>query len=79
MCQQIGQPRRNEKVSSLSKLIQEETDDFSRLIARSEIYSVIIILKNLPANKSPRLDSLTGEFYQTSKKKKKNLHRPFSD
>ena len=48
---------------SLTKLSQEETDNFNRFITTSEIESVI----KLPANKSPGPDGFTGEFYQTYK------------
>ena len=43
------------------KLNQEETENFNRLITSKEIEMVI---RNLPANKSPGPDSFTAEFYQ---------------
>ena len=56
---------------SLPKLNQEERDNLNRLNTKSETESVIIIITitiiKLPANKSPGLDSFTGEFYQTYK------------
>ena len=48
---------------SLPKLGQEETDNLNRAITRSETES----LMKFPANKSPGLDSFTGEFYHTYK------------
>ena len=49
---------------SSPKLNQEEIDNLNRLITRSKRESVIL---KLPANKSPGLDSFTGEFYQAYK------------
>ena len=53
------------------KLNQEEIGNLNRLMSRSEIESVIIIIKkkkkNLPTNKSPGPDAFTGECYQTYK------------
>ena len=43
------------------KLDEEEIENLNRPITSTEIETVI---KNLPANKSPGLDSLTAEFYQ---------------
>ena len=43
------------------KLNQEETENLNRPITSMEIETVI---KNLPANKSPRPEGFTGEFYQ---------------
>ena len=43
------------------KLDQEEIENLNRPITNTEIETVI---KNLPANKSPGLDSFTAEFYQ---------------
>ena len=43
------------------KLNQEETENFNRPITSTEIKTVI---RNLPANKSPRPDGFTAEFYQ---------------
>ena len=46
---------------NLSRLNHEEKENMNTLITRNKIESVI---KNLPRNKSPGLDSFTGEFYQ---------------
>ena len=43
------------------KLNQEEIDNLNRSITSTEIETVI---RNLPTNKSPRLDSFTAEFYE---------------
>ena len=43
------------------KLSQEEIEDFNRAITSKEIRTVI---RNLPANKSPRPDGFIAEFYQ---------------
>ena len=43
------------------KLNQEEIENLNRSITSTEIETVI---RNLPANKSPRPDSFTAEFYQ---------------
>ena len=43
------------------KLNQEEIENLNRAITSTEIETVI---RNLPTNKSPRLDSFTAEFYQ---------------
>ena len=42
-------------------MTESETDNLNRLITRSEIEFVI---KKIPANKSPRPNGFTGEFYQ---------------
>ena len=43
------------------KLSQEEIEDLIRPITSKELETII---RNLPANKSPEPDGLTGEFYQ---------------
>ena len=52
------------EIYNLSKLNQEEAEDFNRLITTSEIEGVI---KTLPAHKSPGPDGFTGKFYQAFK------------
>ena len=47
---------------NLPRLNQEEIEKMNRPITSTEIETVI---KNLPTNKSPRPDGLTGELYQT--------------
>ena len=47
---------------NLPRLNQEEIENVNRPITSAEIETVI---KNLPTNKSPGLDSFTGKFYQT--------------
>ena len=47
---------------SLPGLNQEKIEYIKRPITSTEIETVI---KNLPANKSPRPDGFTGKFYQT--------------
>ena len=47
---------------NLPRLNQEEIENITRLIASTEIETVI---KNLPTKKSSGLDGFTGEFYQT--------------
>ena len=51
------------------KFNQEEIGNLNRLISRSEIESVKIIIKKkkLATNKSPGPDAFTGECYQTYK------------
>ena len=46
---------------NLPKLNQEETENLYRPITSMEIKTII---KNLPTNKSPGPDGVTGEFYQ---------------
>ena len=46
---------------NLIRLIQEAIENMNRPFTSNEIKTVI---KNLPTNKSPGLDSFTGEFYQ---------------
>ena len=46
---------------NLPKLNQEEMENLKRPITRTEIETVI---RNLPANKSPRPDGFICEFYQ---------------
>ena len=52
------------KTDNLPKLNQEEAESLIRLIKTSETE---IVIKKLPAHKSPGPDSFTGEFYQTFK------------
>ena len=47
---------------SLPRLKQEEIENINQPITSTEIETVI---KNLPTNKSPGPDHLTGKFYQT--------------
>ena len=49
---------------NLPRLNQEEIENMNRPIASTEIETVI---KKLPTNKSPGLNSFTGEFYQIYK------------
>ena len=46
---------------NLPKLNQEEIENFNRPITSMEIET---IMRNPPANKSPRPDGFTAEFYQ---------------
>ena len=46
---------------NLSKLNQEEIENFNRPITSTEVEMVI---KNLPTNKTPGPEGFTGEFYQ---------------
>ena len=47
---------------NLPRLNREEIENMNRPITSNEIESVV---KNLPTNKSPELDGIRGEFYQT--------------
>ena len=47
---------------NLPKLKQKESENLNRQITASEIEA---ITKKLPTNKSPGLDGITGELYQT--------------
>ena len=53
------------KTYNLPRLNQEEIDNMNRLFTSNQIESVI---KKLPTNNSPGLDSFTEEFHQTYKK-----------
>ena len=46
------------------KLNQEEAESLNRLITASEI---AVLIKKMPAHKSPGLDGFRGEFYKTLK------------
>ena len=48
------------------KLNQEEIENLNRPITSTEIK---IVIRNLPANKSPGPDSVTAEFYQKCREK----------
>ena len=47
---------------NILKLNQIEAENLNRPITASKVEAAI---KKLPAHKSPRLDSFTGEFYKT--------------
>ena len=49
-----------------SKLNQEESENLNRQITPTEIEAR---MKTLPTNRSPGLDGITGEFYQTFRDK----------
>ena len=48
------------EMHNLPRLNQEEIENINRPFTSTEIETVI---KNLPANKTPRLDGFTGKFY----------------
>ena len=50
------------EMHNVLRLNQEEIENMNRPITRNEIETVI---KNLPTNKSPGPDGITGKFYQT--------------
>ena len=50
------------EMHNLLRLNKEEIENMNRPITSTEIETVI---KNLPINKSPEPDGITGEFYQT--------------
>ena len=50
------------EIYDLPRLNQEEIENMTRPITSNEIETLI---KNLPTNKSPGPDGITGEFYQT--------------
>ena len=51
---------------NLLRLNQEEIEIMNNPVASTEME---VVIKNLPKNKSPGPNSITGEFYQTSRKK----------
>ena len=55
---------------NLPRLNREEIENMHRQITSNEIETVI---KNLPTNKSPGPDGLTGEFYQTFREELKPI------
>ena len=52
---------------------QEEIENLNRPITSTEIK----VIKNLPTNKSPGPDGLTGEFYQKFRKEEGKLPNSF--
>ena len=56
---------------NLPKMSQEETENLNRPITSTVIETVI---RNLPANKSPRPDSFTAEFYQKIRQRRANTY-----
>ena len=56
---------------NLLRLNQEEIEIMNKPITSTEIEAVI--KKNLPKNKSPRPDGLTGEFYQTFREERMSI------
>ena len=53
-----------QKKYNLPKLNKEAAESLNRLITADEIK---VVMKKLPAHKSPRPDGFTGEFYKTFK------------
>ena len=62
-------PKKNDNLERMDKLLekynlpklnQEEIESMNRLISTK----IETVIKNLPTNKNPRPDGLTGEFYQ---------------